>query len=138
MNEFLFPDDVIRGQTDLQAVADLPERVRPVHRPRLHRLSRPQVLVRVTRLGEFSPNRRCVYFRKFYKNYRSSPKVWAILLSIYCVLRLAKNWLGNVLGDLFTNASGHPGADDSVGGGGWYWHWDRGRDRFQLVIILTF
>jgi hypothetical protein len=50
-----------------------------------------------------------IYFGQFYKDYRSSPKSWpTFFLSIYYVLILAKKWLGYVLGDCFTNSSGHP------------------------------
>ena len=38
-------NDVIRWEEDLQALADLPQRVRPLHRHRLSRLPRPQVVL---------------------------------------------------------------------------------------------
>jgi hypothetical protein len=46
----------------------------------------------------------------FCENYRSSTGNWATSLhGKIAVLIIAKNGLGYILGDFFTNASGHPG-----------------------------
>jgi hypothetical protein len=48
-----------------------------------------------------------IYFRQFYKYYRSGLKFWLTFFpSIDYVLILIKKWLGYVLGDFFTNSSG--------------------------------
>jgi hypothetical protein len=50
-----------------------------------------------------------VCFGQFFKNYTSSPKLWATLFQrIDYVLILTKNGLGYSLGDFFTNSSGLP------------------------------
>jgi hypothetical protein len=62
------------------------------------------VTVRVTRLGEISPFGRC------FENCKSSAKFLATFFhGTNTVLILAKYALGYILGDFFTNSSGHPG-----------------------------
>jgi hypothetical protein len=54
--------------------------------------------------------RAIVYFGQFSKDYWRSKKSWAtFFLSIDYEIVLKKNCLGYVLGDFFTNSSGHPG-----------------------------
>jgi hypothetical protein len=48
------------------------------------------------------------FFGLFFTNYRCSPKFWAtVFQSIYYALILTKFGLGYILGDFFTNSSGH-------------------------------
>jgi hypothetical protein len=50
-----------------------------------------------------------VYFRQFLKITEVAQKFWATLFqSADNVLILTKHGLGNILGDFFTNSSGHP------------------------------
>jgi hypothetical protein len=54
-----------------------------------------------------------VYFGHYFDNYRSTANYWATFLhSTSYVLILTNTWLGYILGDFFTDSSGHPG-------GGW-------------------
>jgi hypothetical protein len=65
-------------------------------------------------LGEFSPKARLFTLGSFSKITQGAEKFGAILFQrIDYVLILTKNGLGYILGDLFTNSSGHP-ASDSV------------------------
>jgi hypothetical protein len=63
------------------------------------------------RIGRIFANWLSVYnFEQFFGNYRSSPKTWATFC--HCnsyVLSLTKYGLGHIVGDFFTNSSGHPG-----------------------------
>jgi hypothetical protein len=61
-----------------------------------------QPVARVTRLGEFSPIGQLFTLDSFF-NYKSSPKRGKIYAFI-----LTKNRLDSILGDFFTNSSGHP------------------------------
>jgi hypothetical protein len=64
----------------------------------------------VARLGEFSPIESLFTLGSFVKNYRRSTNIWATYLNGKSyVLIISKNELGDILGDFFTNASGHPG-----------------------------
>jgi hypothetical protein len=64
---------------------------------------------RVTRLGEFSPIRFLFTLRSFFENYLSSANLWTPFSKcISHVFILPKNCLGCILGDFFTNSSGHP------------------------------
>jgi hypothetical protein len=50
------------------------------------------------------------YFGPFCENYRSNTNYWATLFhSARFVLILTNHVLGYILGDFFTNSSGHPG-----------------------------
>jgi hypothetical protein len=54
-----------------------------------------------------------VFFDQFIENYTSSANSWAAFFhSTSYVLILSKNWLGCILGDFFTNSSGHTGGDE--------------------------
>jgi hypothetical protein len=68
--------------------------------------------VRVTRLDEFSPFGRLFSLGSFLR-LRKYPKILGNFFrsSGFVVLILAKNGLGYILGDFFTNSSGHPVAD---------------------------
>jgi hypothetical protein len=50
-----------------------------------------------------------VYFAQCFENYRSISNFGATFFhgASYVLIR-AKNWLGDILGDIFTNSSGHP------------------------------
>jgi hypothetical protein len=73
---------------------------------------------RVTRLGEFSPIGRVTNFwGTFCENYISCTTSWATFFNgESCVLIIKKIGLGYILGDFFTNASGHPGSEQEGGG----------------------
>jgi hypothetical protein len=62
-------------------------------------------------LGEFSPNGQLFTLGSFLKKIINYPHFCAtFFLSIdYYELILTEKWLGNILGDLLTNSSGHPG-----------------------------
>jgi hypothetical protein len=48
-------------------------------------------------------------FRQWFENHRISAYLWATFFHpTSYVLILAKNWLGYIFGDFFTNSSGHP------------------------------
>jgi hypothetical protein len=65
---------------------------------------------RVTRFGEFSPIGWLLTLGSFCKQIKNSTIHWATCFhGIGCVLIFKRNWLGYILGDFFTNASGHPG-----------------------------
>jgi hypothetical protein len=49
-----------------------------------------------------------VCFGQFFENNRNSQHFWKTFFTEKNILILAKNELGFVLGDFFTNASGHP------------------------------
>jgi hypothetical protein len=53
-----------------------------------------------------------VCFRQFPKNDTKSPQFWA---SFSKILILTKNGLRYILGDFFTNSSGHPGPMQKAG-----------------------
>jgi hypothetical protein len=63
-------------------------------------------------LGEFSPKfAQCLIanFGKWFENYKSSAHLWGTFShGTSYVLILTKNGLGYILGDFFTNSSGHP------------------------------
>jgi hypothetical protein len=63
------------------------------------------VSVRATRLGENSPNGWLISLGSFCVNYRKSPHFWTSFFHWKNV------WInvGYILGDFFTNSSGHPG-----------------------------
>jgi hypothetical protein len=47
---------------------------------------------------------------QFFENYKNSPHFYPTFsLGIDCVLSLTKIGLGNILSNVFTNSSGHPG-----------------------------
>jgi hypothetical protein len=53
-----------------------------------------------------------VYFGQWFKNYRSSAHFWATFFhGTSHVSILTKKMLGYILGDFFTNSSGHPGTN---------------------------
>jgi hypothetical protein len=65
---------------------------------------------RVTRLGKVSPNGRLFTSGRFSYITDVAQDFWTTLsLFIDFVLILTKNGLGYILGDFFTNPSGHPG-----------------------------
>jgi hypothetical protein len=53
----------------------------------------------------------CFYVRQFSEIYRSCPNFWAAFFTVKVKITtiLTKNGLGYILGDFFTNSSGHPG-----------------------------
>jgi hypothetical protein len=62
-------------------------------------------------LGDFSSIQGCLILGSFLKIAEvHSPNSWATLFhDVNCVLpNLGKNGLGDILGDFFTNPSGHP------------------------------
>jgi hypothetical protein len=63
---------------------------------------------RVTGLGEFSPNEWLFSLGRFFENYRNSPHCGHFFRSKSSVLILSENGLGTMLGEFFTNLSGHP------------------------------
>jgi hypothetical protein len=66
----------------------------------------------VTRLGEFSPIGRLFPSGSFFENYRNSTNNWATFFRYEsCVLIFTRNGMGYILGDFFTNVSGHPVPD---------------------------
>jgi hypothetical protein len=66
-------------------------------------------------LGEFSSHWAIVYFEQFFVNCKSSPQFWATLShSLGYALILAKNGLGYILGEFFSNSSGHPDPEGRV------------------------
>jgi hypothetical protein len=66
---------------------------------------------RVTRFGDFSPNG-CLfrYFGQFLDNDRSILHIWANVFRGWASIS-TKSVLGYILGDFFTNSSGHPDSD---------------------------
>jgi hypothetical protein len=66
--------------------------------------------VRVTRLGEFSPIVHLTTWISFSK-ITEAAQIWGLFFTNgkICVPILTKNGLGYILGDFFTNSSGHPG-----------------------------
>jgi hypothetical protein len=68
----------------------------------------------VTRFGEFSPIGRLLTLDSFFcENYSNSKSHWTSCFhGKSCVLIFTRNGLGYVLGDFFTNASGHPGEEE--------------------------
>jgi hypothetical protein len=63
---------------------------------------------RVTRLGEFSPIERLSSSGSFFGNYGISPKMFGYFFPpITFIYKFRKNGLGNILGDFFSNSSGH-------------------------------
>jgi hypothetical protein len=68
-------------------------------------------MVRVTRLGEFSPiGRLFMYFGLLFENYKSSSNYRAIFSTVKLSIDTDKNGLGCILGDSFSNLSGHGSA----------------------------
>jgi hypothetical protein len=61
-------------------------------------------------LGEFSPVGRLFTLNSFRENYRNSTNTLGYFFhGKICALIFTRNGLGYILGDFFTNASGHPG-----------------------------
>jgi hypothetical protein len=57
----------------------------------------------VTRLGEFSPNGRLLYFGHYLRNKKRGPKVLGFFIPMYRLcINFGKNGLGNILGDFFS------------------------------------
>jgi hypothetical protein len=57
----------------------------------------------------FRPSGGCLLRAGFFRNYRSSAHYWTIFLHLISyIFILSKNGLGHILGDFFTNSSGHP------------------------------
>jgi hypothetical protein len=72
------------------------------------------VTSRVTRLSEFSPHGRLFTFGSVLKITEVGQIFWATYFhATSYVLIMTKIWLGDILGDFFTNSSGHPG--DEIG-----------------------
>jgi hypothetical protein len=68
-------------------------------------------LARVTRVGDFSAiGRLFTYFEQFF--YITEVQIFGLLFAAKIVFYFRpKNGLGNILGDFFTNLSGHPAID---------------------------
>jgi hypothetical protein len=75
-------------------------------------LSFLSLLNRVTRLGEFSPNGWLFTLASFFENLLKHPTFLGYLFPRqgFCV-DSDKNGLGYILGDFFTNSSGHPASE---------------------------
>jgi hypothetical protein len=53
-----------------------------------------------------------VFFGQFFENYRSKPNIWATLFhGKSCLIILTKTELVFILGNCFTNSSGHPDSE---------------------------
>jgi hypothetical protein len=64
-----------------------------------------------------------VFFGQFIENYTSGANSWAAFYhSPSYVLILTKNWMGDILGGLFTNSSGHPHSILSFGVFSPFWY----------------
>jgi hypothetical protein len=67
------------------------------------------IAIRVTRLGEFSPNGVVVYFWQFFLITEAARHFELLFFhDISGAYFLTKNGFGYILGHFFTNSSGHP------------------------------
>jgi hypothetical protein len=65
---------------------------------------------RVTRLAEFFADFAIVFFGQFFLIFQSRPNFWRyffLTVKLVCI-NCGKKGLGYILGDFFTNSSGHP------------------------------
>jgi hypothetical protein len=62
----------------------------------------------VTKLGEFSPIGRLFSLGIFFENYKRANILVYFFRGLNFELILAQNGLGYILGEFFTNSSGHP------------------------------
>jgi hypothetical protein len=61
--------------------------------------------ISMTKFGEFSPFGRLLTLRSYFKYF---PNFWVTYVGTFSKLVLAEKNLGYILGDFFTNSSGHP------------------------------
>jgi hypothetical protein len=63
-------------------------------------------------IGRIFADWAAVYFGQFIENFKSYPNYWASIFHdtryVHTYLTFTKNELGYILGDFFTNSSGHP------------------------------
>jgi hypothetical protein len=69
------------------------------------------VIIRVTRFGEFSPLGQLFTLDSLFKNFKSSTNCVLLFNTVSFAVILTKEELGYIFGPFFTNGSGHPGYD---------------------------